>query len=119
MEVRSDRLLHPTSSLRSSSSTLSWAVRMQVSASLAVMAWWFMPGTGRSSPWASPFSSNQVLTIHTGSSALPYQETVLLRSSMLIVPVSTEALMVICGRPSSLLGEVRVRLAFSPPLELA
>ena len=118
MEVRSDRLSQPTPSLRSPSSTLSWAVRMQVSASLAVMAWWFMPGTGRSSPWASPFSLNHMLTIHTGSSTLPYQETVLLRSSMLIVPVSTEALMVIRGRWLSLLGEARVRLMFRPPLEL-
>ena len=59
-----------------------------------------------------------MLTIHTGSSTLPYQEAVLLRSSMLIVPVSTEALMVICGRWLSLLGEARVRLVFRPPLEL-
>ena len=88
---------------------------MQASASSALMAWWLMPGTGRVSSWASPFSSYQKLTIHTASSALPYQKTVPLNSSTLIVPVSTEALMVIAGCPSSLLGEARVRLMFRPP----
>ena len=114
-EVRPDRLPQPTSSLRLSSLTLPWAVRMQASASSALMAWWLMPGTGRVPSWTLPFSSYQELTIHTDSSLSPYQKTVPRDSSTLIVPVSTEALMVIAGRPSSLLGEVRVDATFRPP----